>query len=70
MHLILAELARRCAENRCERALNAEATALRRWYQQQYPNAASPTVRTIENSIRGDHRKWVADYAAREATKL
>jgi hypothetical protein len=58
MHLIRAEFDRRITENSCKLLLREEATDLKQWFFRENPNAQSPTVKTIENNIRADHRQW------------
>jgi hypothetical protein len=57
--LIAAEFHRRVLNNACKLVLKEEAEALRQWYQAEHPTAAQPTVKTIENNIRDEHRQWV-----------
>lgn len=58
--LIEYEFKRRCGTGEAKAALDEEAEALRGWYIMSYPQAQHPTVKTIKNNIRADHRRWVA----------
>jgi hypothetical protein len=61
MHLIWTEFERRLAENACKPSLREEASVLLQWFRREYPVRQPPTVKTIENKIRNDHRIWRAD---------
>jgi hypothetical protein len=57
--IIANEFDRRTAAGEALCLLDDEAEALRTWYQNKYPNAQIPTVKTIKNNIRDAHRKWL-----------
>lgn len=59
-HLIRAEFDKRRDANTCKPSLREEAAELQQWFCRQNPNRQPPTVKTIENNIRSDHRQWAA----------
>lgn len=59
-HLIEDEFERRTKSDEALRNLADEAAALLDWLKEAHPIVPRPTKRTIENNIRGDHRRWKA----------
>jgi hypothetical protein len=56
-HLIKGEFERRRDANITERTLEGEAAALASWARDTHPNAKTPSVKTIQNQIRHEHRR-------------
>jgi hypothetical protein len=58
--LIEDEFKRRIGDGVALPDLADEAQALWNWYKVKDPKAERPTVKTIKNNIRADHREWMA----------
>jgi hypothetical protein len=57
-HLIEDEFRRRMTTAQASHSLADEAAALLAWLEKTHPRSARPTLKTIENNIRIDHRRW------------
>lgn len=51
-HLVLAELDRRASDGRLEANLAKQAVAMQQWAADNHPEVRTPTLKTLENSIR------------------
>ena len=58
MHLIKSEFERRAMAGRLLEKLRAESVALRGWFVAQHQDAPPPSVKTIENNIRGEYKRF------------
>ena len=59
MHLVRGEHKRRRETGESESGVRDEAEALRVWYKSQHPGLPNLTAKTIENTIRLEHKRHI-----------